>query len=108
MAYTDAFSLLSKFYTEKHAASSESFNNGLLPSLSLVYRDGKINVHRYITGDLMAAVADFSKLVVIALAHTLKYLITFNVADALRETRFFSKFTERTHMLLNANTLTNL
>lgn len=56
----------------------------------------------------MAAIADFSKLVVIALAQSLKYLSTFNVADALRETRFFAKFTERTHMLLNANTLTNL
>ena len=56
----------------------------------------------------MAAITDFSKLVVIALAQSLKYLSSFNVADALRETRFFGKFTERTHMLLNANTLTNL
>lgn len=56
----------------------------------------------------MAAITDFPKLVVIALAQSLKYLTTFNVADALRETRFFAKFTERTHMLLNANTLTNL
>ena len=60
------------------------------------------------TGDLMAAVTDFSKLIVIALAQALKYLSTFNVADALRETRFFAHFTERTHMLLNANTLQNL
>ncbi|RDX52693.1 hypothetical protein OH76DRAFT_1454157 [Lentinus brumalis] len=86
MAYTDAFALLSKFYTKRHAAASESFNNG----------------------DLMAAVTDFSKLVVITLAQSLQYLSAFNVADALRETRFFAKFTERTHMLLNANTLTNL
>ncbi|KAI0806964.1 muts domain V-domain-containing protein [Fomes fomentarius] len=86
LAYTDAFSSLSKFYTEKHANASNSFNKG----------------------DLMAAITDFSKLVVIALAQSLKYLSTFNVADALRETRFFAKFTERTHMLLNANTLTNL
>ncbi|KAH9923928.1 muts domain V-domain-containing protein [Epithele typhae] len=86
MAYSDAFALLSKFYTEKHADASESFKKG----------------------DLMAAVAAFSKLVVIALGQSLKYLKTFNVADALRETRFFAKFTERTHMLLNANTLTNL
>ena len=56
----------------------------------------------------MATVTDFSKLVVITLAQSVKYLTAFNVADALRETRFFAKFTERTHMLLNANTLTNL
>ncbi|TBU29038.1 muts domain V-domain-containing protein [Dichomitus squalens] len=86
LAFTDAFAALSKFYTEKHANASESFNKG----------------------DLMAAVTGFPKLVVAALAQSLKYLITFNVADALRETRFFAKFTERTHMLLNANTLTNL
>ena len=56
----------------------------------------------------MAAITDMSKLVVIALAQSLNYLTSFNVADVLRETRFFGKFTERTHMLLNANTLTNL
>ena len=28
MVYTDAFALLSKFYTEKHANASESFNKG--------------------------------------------------------------------------------
>ena len=28
MVYTDAFVLLSKFYTEKHANASESFNKG--------------------------------------------------------------------------------
>ncbi|KAI0648249.1 muts domain V-domain-containing protein [Trametes meyenii] len=88
MSYTDAFALLTKFYTDKvqHASASASFNRG----------------------DLMAAVTEFSKLVVIALAHSHKYLVSFNVADALRETQFFSRFTERTHMLLNANTLTNL
>ena len=56
----------------------------------------------------MAAVSDFPKKVVIALAQAVKYLSAFEVADALLETRFFSKFTERTHMLLNGNTLTNL
>ncbi|KAI0747682.1 muts domain V-domain-containing protein [Daedaleopsis nitida] len=86
MAYTEAFALLSKFYTEKYPNASESFNKG----------------------DLMAAVTDFSKLVVITLAQALKYLTAFNIADALRETRFFAKFTERKHMLLNANTLNNL
>ncbi|KAL7283069.1 hypothetical protein ACG7TL_002493 [Trametes sanguinea] len=88
MSYTDAFTLLSKFYTDR-GQSADAPNDTS-------------------TGDLMAAITEFSKLVVIALAHAVKYLSTFHVADALRETRFFSKFTERTHMLLNANTLTNL
>ncbi|KAH9857640.1 muts domain V-domain-containing protein [Lenzites betulinus] len=88
MAYTDAFASLSKFYADKkeHANASDGFKKG----------------------DLMAAITEFSKLVVTALAQSLNYLSSFNVADALRETQFFSRFTERTHMLLNANTLTNL
>ena len=104
MSYTEAFALLSKFYTEKHANASDSFNQGKLHPRYI----GCTFSERICTGDLMAAITDFSKLVVIALAQSLKYLATFNVADALRETRFFGKFTERTHMLLNANTLTNL
>ncbi|KAI0637370.1 muts domain V-domain-containing protein [Trametes polyzona] len=84
MAYTDAFALLSDFYRGKERNVGED------------------------KGHLMASIAEFSKLVVIALAQSLKYLTAFNVADALRETRFFARFTERTHMLLNANTLTNL
>ncbi len=62
----------------------------------------------HLLGELTAAVTSFPQQVVIALAHVMKYLATFNVADALLETRFFTKFTERTHMLLNGNTLTNL
>ena len=56
----------------------------------------------------MAAVSEFPKLVVLALAHSVKYLASFGVEDCLRGTKFFAKFTERTHMLLNGNTLTNL
>lgn len=56
----------------------------------------------------MAAVTDFPKRVVVALAHAIKHLSTFGLADALLETEFFSKFTTREHMLLNANTLINL
>ena len=61
-----------------------------------------------ITGKLVADVTNFPHQVVIALAHVMKYLSAFDVADALLETKFFTKFTERTHMLLNGNTLTNL
>ena len=56
----------------------------------------------------MAAVTDFPKQVVVVLAHTIKYLSAFSIADAFLETKFFSKFTTRAHMLLNGNTLTNL
>ena len=56
----------------------------------------------------MATVADFPKLVILALAHIVKYLSDFGIEDSLKETQFFTKFTERTHMLLNGNTLTNL
>lgn len=56
----------------------------------------------------MAAIADFPKHVVIALAHAIKHLSTFGIADAFLETEFFSRFATRAHMLLAANTLTNL
>jgi len=56
----------------------------------------------------MAEVADFPQRVVVALAHAIKYLSAFSIADAFLETKFFSKFTTRAHMLLAANTLTNL
>jgi hypothetical protein len=56
----------------------------------------------------MAEVTDFPKQVVVALAQCIEYLSAFRVADALLATNFFAKFTTRAHMLLNANTLTNL
>ncbi|KAG6821075.1 hypothetical protein H0H93_007234 [Arthromyces matolae] len=88
MSYTDAFDFVSQFYTNKTqaAVASESFNSGRL----------------------MAEVADFPKRVVIALAHAIKHLSAFSIADAFLETKFFTKFTTKTHMLLAANTLTNL
>ncbi|TFK72184.1 hypothetical protein BDN72DRAFT_836577 [Pluteus cervinus] len=88
LEYDDAFSLVSDFYTDKKraAAASESFKSG----------------------KLMAAITDFPKRVVIALAHAIKYLSAFNIADAFLETDFFTKFSTRAHMLLAANTLTNL
>ncbi|EKM83024.1 hypothetical protein AGABI1DRAFT_34226 [Agaricus bisporus var. burnettii JB137-S8] len=88
LPYTDAFSAVSKFYTDKkHAAvASESFKSG----------------------KLMAEVTAFPQRVVIALAQVIKYLSNFGIADALLETKFFSEFTTRTHMLLAANTLINL
>ncbi|KAF8894689.1 muts domain V-domain-containing protein [Infundibulicybe gibba] len=87
MSYTDAFSLVSEFYTQKRSASiSENFK----------------------TGKLMAVATDFPKRVIVALAHLIKHLSAFSIADALLETRFFNKFTTMAHMLLASNTLTNL
>ncbi|KAL1748072.1 muts domain V-domain-containing protein [Schizophyllum fasciatum] len=86
MVYTDAFAYVSEFYTQKAPGGSEGFNSGAL----------------------MAAAADFPPLVVVALAHTIRHLSAFGLADALRETRFFARFAARTHMLLAGNTLRNL
>jgi DNA mismatch repair protein MSH3 len=59
-------------------------------------------------GKLLAAVVDFPKAVTIALAHIIKHLTAFGLADVLLEAKLFDKFSSRVHMLLGANTLTNL
>lgn len=59
-------------------------------------------------GQLMAVITDLPKRVVVALAHILKHLSAFGLSDAFLETKYFSQFTSRTHMLLAANTLSNL
>ncbi|KAJ2917229.1 hypothetical protein MD484_g3189, partial [Candolleomyces efflorescens] len=88
MAYTMAFEYVSEFFTDKRkfGVATESFRSG----------------------QLMAEITDFPKGVVVALAHAIKHLSTFGIADAFLESRFFSKFATRAHMLLAANTLTNL
>ncbi|KAG5652337.1 hypothetical protein H0H81_005358 [Sphagnurus paluster] len=88
MSYVDAFQLVSDFYTNKTKAAIASEN--------------------FKSGRLMAEVADFPKRVVIALAHAIQHLSSFSIADAFLETQFFNKFTTKAHMLLAANTLTNL
>ncbi|KAF8497242.1 DNA mismatch repair protein MSH3 [Russula emetica] len=88
MSYTDAFDFVSKFYTQKTHSGKASTS--------------------FTSGKLMAEVTDFPKQVVVALAQCIEYLSIFRVADALLATNFFAKFTTRAHMLLNANTLTNL
>ena len=101
MDYTDAFAYVSEFYSQKAPSPSDGFNtraSSLNPNAS----------DAFTSGALMAAAADFPNLVVIALAHTIKHLSAFGLADALRETRFFARFAARTHMLLAGNTLRNL
>ncbi|KAJ3864053.1 DNA mismatch repair protein MSH3 [Lentinula novae-zelandiae] len=88
MTYTEAFSFLSTFYTEKRNTVSASENLR--------------------TGKLLASITAFSPELVIGLAHMVKHLSTYNVADVLLETKFFTKFSERSHMVLAANTLRNL
>lgn len=57
---------------------------------------------------VLGIIANFPQRVVIALAHAIEYLSAFSIADAFLGAKFFSKFANRTHMLLNSNTLTNL
>lgn len=56
----------------------------------------------------MADITSLPKQVVIALAHSVRHLAAFGLSDSFRRTTFFTKFLTRSHMLLNANTLTNL
>jgi DNA mismatch repair protein MSH3 len=61
-----------------------------------------------VTDKILAIVAGLPQLVVISLAHAIKYLSTFSIADAALAVKFFTRFSERNHMLLNGNTMTNL
>lgn len=106
MSYVDAFSFVSDFYTDKKksVAASDNFKSGK----HIFVTNFQPILNKFQSGKLMAEVADFPKRVVIALAHAIKHLSAFSIADAFLETKFFSKFTTRAHMLLAANTLTNL
>ena len=87
VSYTEAFQNLKEFYSQKCSRNaSENFKSGRL----------------------LATISDLPRRVVIALSHSLDYLKSFDLAEVLTQTQFFTKFTERQHMLLNANTLSNL
>ncbi|KAJ8700304.1 Mismatch repair protein msh3 [Pleurotus ostreatus] len=88
LSYTDAFKVITEFYTDKDnaAGASESFRSG----------------------ELLATVTGFPQQVVVTLGHAIKHLSAFGIADAFRETKFFTHFMTKTHMLLAANTLANL
>ncbi|KIK59832.1 hypothetical protein GYMLUDRAFT_261825 [Collybiopsis luxurians FD-317 M1] len=88
MTYSEAFEFLTAFYVEKRQSSLASENLK--------------------TGKVLASITAFSSQLVVALAHIVKHLSDYNVADALLETRFFTKFSHRSHMVLAANTLRNL
>jgi DNA mismatch repair protein MSH3 len=88
MSYSEAFSCVSEFYATKAPSAGTLKNNK--------------------SNELMAIVTGFPKRVVIALAMSIRHLSIFGLADALLEAQFFEQFTQRTHMLLNSNTLANL
>ena len=50
----------------------------------------------------------YPKQVIIALAHMVEYLSKLNISRVFRKQTRYKQYTERNHMLLNANTLTNL
>ncbi|KAI6039948.1 muts domain V-domain-containing protein, partial [Pisolithus marmoratus] len=87
MEYTAAFDFVTQFYNDKAKEGSA--------------KDPKME-------GVLDIIANFPQRVVIALAHAIEYLSAFSIADAFLGAKFFSKFANRTHMLLNSNTLTNL
>ena len=63
---------------------------------------------RIVTGNL-ATVLGLPRRVVVALAHLIKYLKDFDIADTLTEANHFERFTAQArNMVLGANTLYNL
>ena len=57
---------------------------------------------------LIGLLIDYPKQVIIALAHMVEHLSKFDISKVFRKQTRFKQFMERNHMLLNANTLTNL
>lgn len=57
---------------------------------------------------LVGLLTKYPKRVIIALAHMVEHLSKFNISRVFRKQTRFKQFMERNHMLLNANTLTNL
>ncbi|KAG2157395.1 muts domain V-domain-containing protein [Suillus clintonianus] len=86
MSGSEAFDFITNFYTTKSTASTEELSSD----------------------KILAIVAGLPQLVAISLAQSIKYLSSFSIADAFLGVKFFTRFTERCHMLLNGNTMTNL
>jgi DNA mismatch repair protein MSH3 len=57
---------------------------------------------------LVGLLTEYPKQAIIALAHMVEHLSKFNISRVFRKQTRFKQFMERNHMLLNANTLTNL
>ena len=57
---------------------------------------------------LVGLLIEYPKQVIIALAHMVEHLSKFSISRVFRKQTRIRQFMERNHMLLNANTLTNL
>lgn len=89
--YTDAFEYLREFYQDVEATQTTE-------ALSATFQENQP----------FNDVLDLPKPVVVALAHAVRHLRAYGLSNAFRKTTFFCPFMTRSHMLLNANTLTNL
>lgn len=105
MKYSEAFQKIQTFYSQKSSTASENFASGECMHL---LRVGVFPHHNHHIGKLLEAISNLPQRVSIALAHTIQHLNKFGLSDILTQTDFFTKFTARQHMLLNANTLSNL
>ncbi|KAG9099780.1 Mismatch repair protein msh3 [Ceratobasidium sp. 370] len=90
MSYTDAFDLVSAFYRKHGEDAPQTASEG--------FRSGK----------LMGCLVDFPKNVIIALACLMRHLESFQLSEVFLKTEFFASFTNRSHMLVSANSLHNL
>ncbi len=95
---------LSILFLTSTSAKSRLVAQQVLCSSALAH----VNTSDLHAGKLLAAAVDFPKCVTVALAHVIRHLKAFAIADVLLETKFFDKFSSRVHMLLGANTLANL
>lgn len=104
--YTEAFDFLKNFYGEENAESiDESLSHSLKHRKILLSQIR--NSHKRLANSL-GEIMDFPRQVVVALAHSIRYCLSFGLSDAFRRRSFFGSFLTRSHMLLNANTLANL
>lgn len=94
-SYSDAFSYISKFYSE-----NGSEGTGVHEPREWI----KLNFLLALVGLL----TEYPQQVVVALAHMIEHLSKFKISRLFRNQTRFKQFMERNHMLLNANTLTNL
>lgn len=106
MDYSDAFEYLNHVlgtHPLDNSPSSQDRPAGMSHIETL-----QINLTHCSAGTTMATIVDLPRTVAIALAHTLKHLAAFGLTDSFTDASTFLKFADRTHMLLNSNTLTNL
>jgi DNA mismatch repair protein MSH3 len=114
--FSEAFNYLTNFYNSGRQSSGDSdgadpnrkyTNSGTLCQSFTARELRDTQIVRFLD-PAMAGVVDLPNTVTIALAHTLQHLEAFGLAGTLMETSLFARFTTRSHMLLNASTISNL